>query len=172
MNHISDIIYDLLIYTKSLPLYRLFLATNRVFALDTISKQEKYTKILTTCLGGQIWILNGRYHRDGDLPAVDLPSFNEYYRHGRLHREGDQPASIHATLLMWYVDGLQHRDGDKPAIISKIHDYTFYAYIVNGRKHRAGGKPAIIKGREKEYWMAADWADIFFIIIGAKIDLI
>jgi len=69
--------------------------------------------------GTEEWRLNGRYHRDGDLPAVTRPDgYKAWYKDGYRHRDGDLPAvDTPGGALYWYKDGLRHRDGGKPAIV-------------------------------------------------------
>ena len=62
---------------------------------------------------------NGKYHRDGDKPAVIWSDgTTRYYKNGELHRDGDEPAVIypHGTKE-YYKNGELHRDGDEPAVI-------------------------------------------------------
>ena len=40
-----------------------------------------------------------------------------WYQHGKYHREGDKPAVIYSNgIQMWYKNGRQHRDHDGPAV--------------------------------------------------------
>lgn len=68
----------------------------------------------------RVWAINGRHHREGDLPSFE--EFTEstgelelkYEIHGKLHREGDKPAyilrenGINAFESFW-IAGLCHR---------------------------------------------------------------
>ena len=45
--------------------------------------------------GTKYYYKNGKYHRDGDKPAVIYSDGTKiYYKNGELHRDGDKPASI------------------------------------------------------------------------------
>ena len=52
-------------------------------------------------------------HRDYDLPALlELRTGTRYwYQYGKYHREGDKPAIIESNgSLYWYRHGIRHRD--------------------------------------------------------------
>ena len=94
---------------------------------------------------------NGRFHRDGDKPAVIfLDGRKEYWKNGVLHRDGDKPAVIYSSgTEKYYKNGKFHRDGDKPAMITTYKK----EYRKNGKIHRDGDKPAVIYNDGcKEYW--------------------
>jgi len=58
-----------------------------------------------------IWRLDGKLHREGDLPAIEYENGdNIWYVNGKLHRENDKPA-IESTngYKQWYVNGKHHR---------------------------------------------------------------
>ena len=71
--------------------------------------------------------LNGKQHREGDLPAHIYIHSNGsrteiWYKEGELHRDGDLPAIIHidsdgSRTESWYKAGKRHHDGDFPAHI-------------------------------------------------------
>jgi len=53
---------------------------------------------------------DGRFHRDGDEPAVVKKDGTfEWYKHGKHHREGDKPAVIRPDRLEWWIDGKRIR---------------------------------------------------------------
>jgi hypothetical protein len=146
-----SVLYDILNHSKSIVIYRLFLATNREFALWALDNQSIIKRLLTEVyqIGNKtVYILNNKYHRE-DGPAVDLPNYKEYLIHGVNHRDGDDPAIVYPHLKMWYKNGLQHRDGDLPAIIGR----STQIYMRNDRKHRDGGLPAVITPYAKEWWV-------------------
>lgn len=107
--------------------------------------------------GIEIHYKDGKYHREGDLPAKIYPSGKlEYYINDELHREGDLPAIIHSSGTQeYYINDKLHRDVDKfgnsqPAIITSDGDYEYY---INGKLHREGDLPAVIYDNgECEYW--------------------
>ena len=54
------------------------------------------------------WCRNGRYHRDseGSLPAVIRPGQQEWWIDGKRHREGDLPAICRFDgRCKWYLNG-------------------------------------------------------------------
>jgi len=67
----------------------------------------------------QSWYKEGRYHREGDQPAVIYADgTQEWCKEGLIHREGDLPAKIYPNGTQeWFQEGKRHRDGDQPAII-------------------------------------------------------
>jgi len=107
--------------------------------------------------GIEIHFKDGKYHREGDLPAKIYPSGRvEYYINNELHREGDMPAIIHPSGTQeYYINGKYHRDVDKfgnsqPAIITSDGEYEYY---INGKHHREGDLPAVIYNNgDCEYW--------------------
>jgi hypothetical protein len=72
-----------------------------------------------TRYGDQEWYKEGKYHRDGDLPAKILADGDQWwYKEGKLHRDGDLPARIFANGTRgWYNEGKLNRDGGLPAVI-------------------------------------------------------
>lgn len=157
-----SVLYDILNHSRSITIYRLFLATNRKFALWALDKQSAIKFLLTEIyqIGDKtVYILNNKYHRE-DGPAVDLPNYKEYLIHGVNHRDdlgaqscndkrNDEPAIDYPHLKMWYKNGLQHRDGDLPAIIGR----STQIYMRNDRKHRDNGLPAVITPYAREWWV-------------------
>jgi antitoxin component YwqK of YwqJK toxin-antitoxin module len=87
--------------------------------------------------------VNGKLHRDGDLPAVICPDgITEYYLNGQLHRDGDLPAIIDPCgSIFYYKNGLLHRGGDLPAITRSDGSQEYY---INGQLHCDGDLPAVI----------------------------
>ncbi len=58
--------------------------------------------------GNVEWRLsNGKFHRDGDLPAIERPNGAKYwYQNGVLHRDGGQPAIEEPNgTKEWWVNG-------------------------------------------------------------------
>ena len=87
----------------------------------------------------ETWSLNGRYHRDGDLPARI-----QYYRSGQV-KEAE-----------WYLNGQKHRVGDQPAEMEYYESGQVKEaeWHLNGRPYRENGQPTEIEyyenGRIKE----------------------
>jgi hypothetical protein len=69
--------------------------------------------------GAFIWLKNGLYHRDGDMPAVILANGDQkWYQNDLCHRDNDLPAVVFADgSKRWFKRGLLHRDNGKPAVI-------------------------------------------------------
>ena len=72
---------------------------------------------------GEEWKLDGRHHREEDLPActsyssTKLYSFQVWYKEGIVHRDNDLPAAMYGTgRKEWYRHGLLHRDNGLPAV--------------------------------------------------------
>lgn len=51
--------------------------------------------------------MHGKFHRDGDLPAVEWDDGGkEWYQNGKIHREKDDPAIIRSNGdKEWWVNG-------------------------------------------------------------------
>jgi antitoxin component YwqK of YwqJK toxin-antitoxin module len=102
--------------------------------------------------GSKAWFLNGKVHRDNDLPAVENTSgYKGWYKNGEPHRENDLPAIEQSNgYKAWYLNGLRHRENDLPAI--KYPDGS-KEWWLNGKLHRETG-PAIehVDGYE-EWWL-------------------
>lgn len=114
------------------------------------------------------WIVNGKFHRKNDLPAVIRKSveyegestamrdivdnlyeieslrnirnlrtpIQEYWVNGKLHRENDLPAVVFNDSKKhsyWYEEGKLHRNNNKPAIING----NFLHYFNNGELYKS-----------------------------------
>ena len=69
--------------------------------------------------GTQMWLKDGKLHRDGDKPALVWADnvIRVWYQHGKIHRI-DKPAVIYINgMRQWWKEGKPHRDGDKPAVL-------------------------------------------------------
>ena len=110
----------------------------------------------------KMWYKDGKYHRDGDLPAITSKSntewYPEWYQNGKRHREGGLPAVIYQGVVgvfpysytEWWVDGKRHREGDLPAVESASGSREWW---VNGKRHRESGLPAVInRNGYSEWW--------------------
>ena len=127
--------------------------TNRLI----IKKLLTYEELLEHCTGRftnpdgtEEWYLNGKLHRDGDLPAV-IFSNDEFawYKNGERHRDGDEAAVISKISNTWYQNGKIHRDGDNPAIICKNGNKLWYKHNL---LHRDGDLPAVIYSNKCTIW--------------------
>ena len=81
---------------------------------------------------------------------VDEYGTIRYYKDGKFHRDGDKPAVIYSDgTKFYYKNGKKHRDGDKPAALD-LNGYE--AYYKNGERHRDGDKPAVIYSNGTKYY--------------------
>jgi hypothetical protein len=77
---------------------------------------NEVVKTVNRC-GNIVYKLNGKLHRDNDLPAVEwVDGDKEWYQNGQRHRDNDLPAYERADgSKAWWQNGLRHRE-DGPAI--------------------------------------------------------
>jgi len=92
--------------------------------------------------GTKFWYKDGLPHRDGGLPAIErLDGSKEWHVNGKRHRDNDLPAIEQADgSKEWFVNGKRHRDGDLPAVEWQDGHKAWYE---NGQPHRDGGLPAV-----------------------------
>lgn len=83
----------------------------------TRGNRDKYHNnlILRNCT---IYYLNGKKHRDNDLPAIIFNNGTKlWYINGQVHRNNDKPAVIEAHGSQeWWVNGKRYKTSYKPAI--------------------------------------------------------
>jgi hypothetical protein len=90
----------------------------------------------------ETWTLDGRHHRENDLPAVIMNNntYKLWLKHGKFHRDGDLPALIDGdNHLEWYQNNELHREGGLPAYIrvnTESGTTTKYWYIHGVRKKK------------------------------------
>ncbi len=114
--------------------------------------------------GSRFWYQHGRFHRDGDLPAVVWPDGSQVWcKHGKRHRDGDLPAAVWANGTQnWYRHGERHRDGDLPAV---VYADGRQAWWVDGRlqsdRDRAQTREAMAVGRR--------WSPLRAAFVGAVV---
>ena len=55
------------------------------------------------------WMIDDKFHRDGDKPAFTSPREKKYYKHGKLHRDGGKPAVVDLVKgeHKYFVNGKQ-----------------------------------------------------------------
>jgi len=107
------------------------------------------------------WRLDGKLHREGDLPAVIVrdPDTNavlrqDWYRNGIEHRDGGPALIMHCddglTIWEWKECGEFHREGDLPAREFTEADglVSMSAWFIRGIPHRVG-KPQFIQRNER-----------------------
>lgn len=121
---------------------------------------ERKEKALIT-IGGKptaycvTWWLNGKLHREEDLPAWELSNgfVRKWYRHDKLHRDGGRPAVEYGEDREWWVNGKRHRDGGEPAFVSVLSDVR--EWWVDGKRHRDGDEPAVIfsPAQLRQWWV-------------------
>jgi hypothetical protein len=93
--------------------------------------------------GNKIWLKNGRYHRNYDLPAVSFATgLNYWYINGNLHRDNDLPMEVRCNGdKYWFINNNIHRNDDKPAIIESNGSRYWY---MDSKNHRENYKHAFI----------------------------
>lgn len=109
--------------------------------------------------GRQEWRVNGKPHRDGDLPARVWDNGRlEWWVNGIRHREGDQPAIIDHSgignfadmnVMEWWHNGELHRSNDMPAVIWEDGQQEWHK---RGKRHREDDKPAMVGGDNSKVW--------------------
>ena len=61
--------------------------------------------------GVKFWFLNGKFHRENDLPAIEYPDgTKEWYLNGKPHREKDPAIEYSDGTKEWYLNGKLHRE--------------------------------------------------------------
>ena len=100
--------------------------------------------------GTKRWLLNGKRHRDNDLPAmIQTDGTKHWYVNGQLHRDNDMPAVIDANgSKHWYVNGKRHRDDGMPAYVANASNHWY----VNGKRHRNHNMPSSIWSNGTKHW--------------------
>jgi hypothetical protein len=65
--------------------------------------------------GGQWWFQHGHIHRDGDEPAIILPTgFKAWVRNNDYHRDNGPAVEMSNGIKCWYQNGKCHRnDSDR-----------------------------------------------------------
>ena len=92
-------------------------------------------------LGRETWLLNGKKHRDGDLPAVTYNGDQFWYKHGNLHRTNG-PAVVYADgKKVWYLDGKKYLRAEDHAFALNPHKELTIAEI----EEKLGYKIKVIK---------------------------
>lgn len=99
-----------------------------------------------TLTGDQVWMLFGRYHREGDLPAICLKNGDvRYMINGMTHRDNNslghsQPACICINAIEYYYNGLLHRNDENDESLPAVIHPGRKEYYCNGLRHRANDK--------------------------------
>lgn len=87
---------------------------------------ENYTGIAIDSDGDLGYFLDGKLHRENDLPAVDGKEVKMWFRNGQRHREGDFPAFIHVDGTKgWYWKNKLHRLDGPARILKKLDSFDF-----------------------------------------------
>ena len=92
--------------------------------VELIAKSGGVEAWLSICRGSRHFSrLSTGVHRSNILKALTVVSVDAYGSkwwvvEGKQHREGDLPAVIGANgSKLWFVEGKRHREGDLPAVI-------------------------------------------------------
>ena len=112
---ISFILGDLKVF------YALLNSTPQLIRQNNIHARavERFTQQIIDVNGTQKWYLNGKLHRENDLPAIISSSGTQsWWLYGKRHRENDLPAIISSCgTQSWWLYGKRHRENDLPAYI-------------------------------------------------------
>lgn len=74
-----------------------------------------------------------------------------FLRRGKLHRNGDLPAlEVPGVVKEYWTDGKRNRAGNKPAVIE--YGAIRHTYYVDDQLHRTNGPARIYANGKKEYW--------------------
>ena len=117
---------DMIVEFGDINVYKKLLIYRR-FALKTLDPNynKNFRILFTTCVVKReygikytLYYLNGKLHRDNDLPAVEYnDETKEWHKNGKIHRDNDLPAHIDADgTKEWYKNGLLHRDNGKNTV--------------------------------------------------------
>ena len=130
----------------------------KILSPDDLLTEFKDTVFNSVC-GDIHYLKNGLWHSNNILSGDALPAIiringdMEWMVQGKLHRENDMPAIITKNGKYWYFDGMLHRDSDMPAIVIEIKPGIFNEYWYKyGKLHRKSDKPAIIRPGRDMYW--------------------
>lgn len=103
------------------------------------------------------------YHRDpAEGPAkIDADGTKHYMVWGRYHRDGGLPAVEGPQRQEWWVNGLEHRDGGLPsAVYTTEEGLRVERYSVEGKRHREDGPAEVAVDADgntvREYWFRND----------------
>jgi hypothetical protein len=151
-----------LIAKRDIVVYRAMLMIRR-FALTTIADNLIYRMHFTTVKEYTSYMgtpafkykLNGRKHRDNDLPATMHEDEYRWFKHGKIHRDNDLPAIMNPYVLKWYQNGRIHRDNDQPSRIY-IGSGGYEEWIDGDTYYREGNKPVIEYASGQHVWATGD----------------
>ena len=93
--------------------------------------------------------MNGKLHRENDLPAIIQCSFSsfrniqQWWKNGKQHRDGDKPAYINLlSCTEWWFEGKLHRDVDENGLHlpARIVDFEegYQEWFKNGQRLHEG----------------------------------
>lgn len=107
----------------------------------TCHREGGLPAIQSTTNGTAAYIVNGKFHRDGDEPAYIVdgkdPKTHEkiWVKNGNVHRPDDKPAIVRGDgIQIWLEFACFHRGGDKPAIM--VEDGYAQFWFVRGEPYR------------------------------------
>ena len=111
---------------------------------------DKFTVVIVTA-DGKSWQLDGKLHREYDLPAyIQSDGTRIWYRYGVAYRGCGKPARLNPIdTSMWVKYGKIHRDGDRPAIIISGGTRKWYQH---NKIHRDHDRPSIIWADNCRRW--------------------
>jgi hypothetical protein len=111
---------------------------------------DKFTIIIVSDKG-KSWRLDGKLHREHDLPAyVGNDGERKWHRRGRLYRANDKPGYISFNGdCSWCEHGRTQRGHDRPSYIFAKGSRT---WSLHGHYHRDNDLPAIVYPHGDCYW--------------------
>ncbi len=113
-----------------------------------MSNKEKRNGIQKYKNGRKDWWVNGKRHRDNELPAIEhKDKKNEWYQDGKRHRDYLLPAVENSmNRREWWSNGELHRDEGLHAVEFKYdYDDDFgKLWYVDGMKHRCHDLPGTV----------------------------
>jgi hypothetical protein len=95
------------------------------------------------------WRIDGKLHRESDLPAIEYAfGGKEWWINGK-RREGEHAIETAKGVKKWFLNGKLGRDNDLPAIENPNGDKWWYK---DGKRHREGDPAIVKKNGVKEWW--------------------
>jgi len=137
------------------------------------SERDAFGNVLPAVIfpdGSAYWKIDGRFHRESDLPASIYLSDEDpensgrrWFFHGLEHRDTKDPVtgltnpsyiSCDGTEMHWCINGVFQRESDLPAIVTENESLWY----LDGEVGRANGLPAIeYRNGDRSWLMNSDY---------------
>ena len=137
-----NLYWKLVQISLNLALHRVYYA--QILTVKTVIQHDNHSGDCYILLkeGDFVWTLNGKLHRENDLPAIEgVNGDKEWYQNGKKHRDYGPAIKRVDGSEGWYQYDKLHRDNDLPAIKLSNGSQSWWQH---GQLHREGG-PASIK---------------------------